>query len=165
MCPGPAPQAAPALAVPPHSAPWPHSRPLDRECARWRCTCPLWCPKAGTLSPRAAIWSSSFFSGSPSYCALSEVIWPSWTMLFPCCPWASQCWLPLCPHVHPTDQGALLLLSMWVAKECLVSSVRAAAGLPGPTSLFPLLCVFTLKPQPKSLLPSLPCPSVYTAVL
>lgn len=48
-----------------------------------------------SLCPKAALWSSSFVSGSPSYYALSEVIWPSWTVLFPCCPWASQCWLPL----------------------------------------------------------------------
>lgn len=147
MCPQPAPQAAPALAVPPHSAPWPHSLPLDGERACWRCTCPPWCPKTGSLYVQAALWSSSFVSGSPSYCALSEVIWPSWTVLFPCCPWASQCWLPLCPHVQSTDQGAWLLLCIWVAKGCLVSSVRAAAGLPGPTSLLSsLVCVHPQTP-------------------
>lgn len=145
-------QAAPALAAPPHSAPWPHI-------PHWRGRCslemhlPSMVPQSRqSLCPKAALWSSSFVSGSPLYCALSEVIWPSWTILFPCCPWASQCWLPLCPYMHPTYQGALLLLSMWVVKGCLVSSVGAAAGLPSPTFLFPLLCVFTIKPQPKSLL-------------
>lgn len=104
-----------------------------------------------SLCPKAAIWSSTFVSGSPLYSALSKVIWPSWTMLFPCCPWAFQCWLPLCPHVCPTDQRALLLFSLWVAQGCLVSSVGAAAGIPGLyLSLSSLMCVLTLKLQPKS---------------
>lgn len=110
-----------------------------------------------SLCPKAAIWSSTFVSGSPLYSALSKVIWPSWTMLFPCCPWAFQCWLPLCPHVCPTDQRALLLFSLWVAQGCLVSSVGAAAGMPGLyLSLSSLMCVFTLKPQPKSCCPPFP---------
>lgn len=135
----------------------PQPPPLDRERACWDAPALRGAPSRHSLCPKAAIWSSTFVSGSPLYSALSKVIWPSWTMLFPCCPWAFQCWLPLCPHVCPTEQRALLLLSLWVAQGCLVSSVGAAAGMPGLyLSLSSVMCVFTLKPQPKSCCPPFP---------
>lgn len=163
MCFQSAPQAAPALALPSHLAPWPCSRPL---CLLEMYLHSMVPQSRQPLCPKAAIWNSSFVSFSPSYCAFSEVIWPSWTMLFPWlrCPWASQYWLPLCPPASHRSRCSAFAFHV-VAKGCLVSSVTPAAGLPGSACLFPLLYVFTLKPQPKSLLPSLPCPSVYTAVL
>lgn len=142
-----APSRPRTLPVPPRSGPLAPQPPIGHGKRLLEMCLPTVTLRNGhSPCPKPAIWSNAFVSGSPTCRALSEIIWPSWAMLFAPPPFSS-CSPALAPVVfpHASHSPRCFAFAFRGGNRGMLGFQRRSHGrtacpaaAPGPASLGPL---------------------------